>query len=218
MSKVQVQVIGGHATYFTKEAVLDPEGKQAVHPRTGENLYTSIRVNASQGETIEVEAHEAARLKEVGVVRDPSDAPILSEIPKPTPFGVPLRNENDALVGWTGPVMGDPAPGGAGLSDLELRSAARGLSSEEAAEFQRQANEGAGGEKFNASDATAEEIQEYLDQNKTNVGDTVALAKGDGGELDPVLAERVLEAELARDNPRSGVVERLEAALEEDED
>jgi hypothetical protein len=74
--------------------------------------------------------------------------------------------------------------------------------------------EGDEGETIDVSEASADEIAEYIQANKLNVSQTVALA-GDDADL----AEKVLDAEgiVAANNsadPRKGVDEGLQAVID----
>lgn len=63
-------------------------------------------------------------------------------------------------------------------------------------------------------DTTSEQVLEHLDEKKPNVDETLALATV-GDHVDKERAEVVLEAELARDNPREGVVKPLQKVVGE---
>lgn len=63
---------------------------------------------------------------------------------------------------------------------------------------------------FDATEAGEHEIAEYIETNKLNVDDTIALSKGD-----PETAQRILEAEsiATGGDSRKGVVAGLEAVI-----
>lgn len=156
------------------------------------------------GKIVEIPDDQAKRLLEMGAIQEPG-ANVLANDPKfvsgPTPF-------SQSTEPWVGPAMGDPNAG----------AAVGGLTPEQAAEFEAQAT-GDGrteDEEFEAGEATDEELFEYLEEKKPNVSDTLALAMDDDGEYDPVLVERVLEAEQARSSPRTGVVDALFAESEKE--
>ena len=156
---------------------------------------------ARMGELVELTAEEAERLLAEGAVQKQGAAPLANSPehePGPTPF-------SQSAGPWVGPIMGDPNP----------NSPVGGLTPEEAAAFEAQAASGlAPDEEFVAAEATDEELLHYLETKKPNVEDTLILAMDDEGEYDPVLVERVLEAEQAREKPRSGVVDVLTAESE----
>lgn len=158
----------------------------------------------AMGATVELTSEEATRLLAEGAVQKHGAAPLANSpehVSGSTPF-------SQSVEPWIGPVMGDPNP----------NSPVGGLTPEQAAEFEAAAaGDGVGDEEeFDAAEATDEELFEYLESSKPNVSDTLALAMDDDGEYDPVLVERVLEAEQARSAPRSGVVDTLVAESEKE--
>lgn len=210
---VQVQIIAAGASYFSREPVRGATGDIRTAPN-GEEIYTESRHQALFGETITLTSYEAERLKAEGIARDPSDAPLRTKYPAATPFGVPMRDEDDVLRAYEGPIMGDPAPQG-GLSDLELGAKSGGLTPEQASEIEMQARRAAGddGEPFNIDEAAEDEISAKV--ATLDVNGTLALAKTDDGSgYDEARAHLVLTAELERDNPRVGVTEPLEKVID----
>lgn len=142
MSTVTAQVIAAGISYFTAEKVLGPDGEQMLDPINNQPIITRLRHNSPMGSVVELTEHEFNRLSALGAVRSPQEGPIQPKIPAPTPFGVPMPNEEGDMVAFQGPIMGDPAPT-AGLSDIELRDAAGALTPEALAAIQEQAVTGA---------------------------------------------------------------------------
>lgn len=215
------QVACAGVSYFTREAVLDANGATR-RTQSGEEIYTEIRHEAARGEIVELTTSEFDRLDKYGALREPSDAPLFPDRPYATPFGIPVpTGEGDERAAFAGPVMGHPAPVAAdGLTDQEFlnRDRSAALTPEQAAALEAQADgkvDANGKSTFNIEDSTVEETTEFLQSEKPNADATVALA-GD----DPVLAQKLVEAELARPSgqQRSTVVERLEAVANSDGD
>lgn len=141
MATKQAQIIAAGASYFTVDVVRGPGGSIR-KDKNGNDVTTEIRHNAVMGEIVTMDEYEFDRLKELGAVREPSSEPIISATPKPTPFGVPLVNDNGELEAYKGPVMGDPVSS-AGMTDQQLRAAGGHLSPEEAAALEEKATIGA---------------------------------------------------------------------------
>lgn len=227
-----VQIIGLQAAYFEKTPVMDPDGEQRINPDTNQKVFVTTRHTAKRREVVEVTDYEAQRLKSLGIARDPSSAPLPGDEPAPTPFGMPIKTDNDTDLYYTGPVMGDPTPG----PQDEIGKTHGGLTPEEAAriekEFELDPDNPAGGgedDEFDLATASEEDTLAYLEERKPNVEDTLALAlaKDDNGDpfpdedgdltYDQDLAEKILAAETARDKPRSGVVDPLTEVVDDDE-
>lgn len=209
---VPAQVLAAGVSYFTKEAVIGPDGEPTRLPN-GETLYVTLRHEALQGELIELMPLEYARLKADGFVRDPSSEPILP-IRMPTPFSVPLAvGENGELMAYPGPVMGDPRPSNPDESGREMDR--RPLTAEESAALEARANGQNEDGSFNVNEATSDEVKEHIEAEGLTVPDTLALAKQSDGTYNAELANKVLTAELDRDDPRSSVVDPLEKVVGE---
>lgn len=216
---VEAQVIAAGVSYFSKEKVQDSAG-QVRKDQQGNEVSVELRHEALHGEVVKMSQHEFDRLAALGAVREPSSAP-LRPAQQATPFGVPLRYDNDPeqpLSAFAGPVMGDPRPAGAGTDPTGLDRVgpgARPLTADEARALEAQARgANADGTVEDIEGMSAEEVREVIDEGSLSVEGTLALARGEGGELDPIKAELVLEAELSREKPRKGVFEPLEQATE----
>ncbi len=134
------QVISGGISYFSVETVKGPDGNPRTNPKTGLEITTELRHNALHGDLVTMSEYEFARLSAMGAVREPSSAPTRSAIPAPTPFGVPVPNEDQQMAAFAGPIMGHPAPS-AGASDLQISRAevAGALTPENAAAMEAEA-------------------------------------------------------------------------------
>lgn len=222
----EAQVIAAGASYFEYEPVLNPISGEARKDGQGQPVFTTLRKEALMGDVITVSTVEFDRLAALGAVREPSADPLPRDLPPaPTPFGVPLRNADDQLAAYAGPIMGDPRPHGPG-NITDGRDVLPGtLTPDEAARLEAAAKEGfePGKEPVEApnlddEDVTVGEVEEYISEVKPNTDATLDLARGTDGEFDERKAEIVLEAEQAQEKPRKGVVAELESALEEEDE
>ena len=218
---VKAQVIAAGVSYFSKENVLDSGGDVRTDQQ-GNDIFIEIRHEAVHGETVEMSQHEFDRLAKLGAVREPSDAPLRPPL-RATPFGVPVRPDGDPdapLEAFAGPVMGDPRAAGAGTDPTGLDRVGPGataLTADELIELERKARgETPDGTVEDVEGMSSDEVREHIDTNSLNATETVALAQGSDGEIDPVKAELVLEAETSRETPRSTVVSALEKAIADD--
>lgn len=141
MATKKAQVVAAGISYFSVDPVRGPGG-QIRKDKHGNDVMAEIRHTAMMGETVVMDEWEFDRLLSLGAVREPSSSPFAPAVPKATPFGVPLPNEEGQLEAFKGPIMGDPVPS-AGMSDMELRAAARHLTPEQAASLEEQATIGA---------------------------------------------------------------------------
>jgi hypothetical protein len=138
---VTAEVRGAGCSYFVKEFVRDPVGDPLKDPQ-GNPVLSIQRREARMGDIIELSPYEFARLShpDVAVVQEPGASPLANSVNSPrlpTPFGVPVKIDDPTdpdhgeVAGWRGPVMGNPAPAGAGLNDRELAKAGLPLTPEE---------------------------------------------------------------------------------------
>lgn len=146
---MEAQVISAGASYFTVEPVYDANGEPLKDP-AGAPVISTLRRNATFGQTVEMSEHEFQRLQALGAVREVSDQPLRSELAQPTPFGVPVPDADGNLRAFPGPIMGDPAPT-AGLDDISLTTAAGALTPEQSEELRRQSLVGAGDDESGAA-------------------------------------------------------------------
>lgn len=218
----EAQVLAAGVSYFTVEPVIGPDGEQITNPENGQPINTTLRHEALHGETIELTSYEFDRLAKLNAVREPSDEPLRPKLVA-TPFGIPLADE----PGYQGPIMGDPRPVGSLTEDELLRGDRGGLSPEQALALEQAAQEGfdntGGGDTPFVWDEETDsgDVEAFVAANDLNVKDTLSLADADEDSSDSdaehkARAEVVLDAELSRDNPRSGVVSALEKVTEED--
>lgn len=217
MSK-EAEVRCAGISYAVKNPLLDPDGEQ-VRNDAGVPQFSIERKEARMGEIVTLSDHEFKVHEEQGGVQEPGSAPLPGSPgfrPGPTPFSTPVvLDDSGTPVTWPHPVMGDPAPAGAGLSDVELAKAGGALTTERIAELEAMAS-GEGDVKevteIDAEEASVDEIREFITDNKLNAEDTVDLAYED-----PDVAQKVLDAERAGKD-RVTVTERLEKIISDAED
>lgn len=219
----EAQVIAAGVSYFTQEEVLGPNGEPRKDAK-GDPIYVTLRHEALMGDRVEMSPHEFARLESLGAVREPSDAPLPRDLPpRATPFGVPqIDPATGEATAYPGPVMGDPRPQTEFTETELLRGGPGALTPDQAADLERRAREGFGGNEGDdaaplawSNDTTSDDVAAHIRENSLNVEQTLALAKDESGQFDQSRAEKVLGAELEQDKPRSGVVEPLEKATGE---
>lgn len=217
---VEAEVIAAGVSYFTSSHILDANGNPQ-KDQQGNPQVATIRNEARLGDKITISQHEYDRLADLGAVQEPGSAPLPNspDAPiRPTPFTVPLTDQPR----WEGPVMGDPRPAGPDTPENELAGRPGVLTAEQAAELERRAAEGVGGGEGQddaaffqwEDDTTSDDVRAFVDANSLNVDATLALAGGTDNVPDQHRAELVLEAELASDKPRAGVVSPLEKLVE----
>lgn len=218
MATKEAEVRCAGISYAIKEPFLDADGEQVVN-EAGVKQFTTVRGFARMGEVVTLSEHEFAIHAAQGGVQEPGEAP-LPGAPgyraTATPFTVPAATEAGQPVPWTAPIMGDPSPAGAGLTDVQLASAAGALTPEQIEELSAKADGDDGENKeiteLDVDDASVEEIREFIRDNRLNVEDTVDLAYED-----PDLARKVLEAEQG-DKDRVAVGTALDKIIKSAED
>lgn len=205
-------------SFAIKNPLLDPEGEQVVND-AGIKQFSVERGFARMGEIIELSDHEFAIHFNQGGVQDPGSAPLPGSPghrPGPTPFSSPVPVDADGQpVSWNAPVMGDPSPAGAGLSDTELSKSGGALSPEMIAELNAKADgetEDAELTELDIDSAPSDEVAEFIIDNRLNVQDTIDLAGGD-----PEYAAKVLEAEQAGKD-RVSVTDALQKVIDDSEE
>lgn len=207
---VKVQVIAAGFSYFIKNKVLGPDGEQLENPLTGRLEFVTLRHEAKMGDVIKLPPYTAAIATKDGFVREPSSAPLLPG-PMATPFSTPVGVGPDGEPSaFPGPIMGDPRPNSAEETGADVDRLP--LTPDQIAELQARQEQREAVDGFAIEEATDDEVQAKV--NELNVDETLQLARGLDGEFDELRVVRVLEAEMARETPRAGVVGPLEKATE----
>lgn len=115
-AKKEVQVICTRAIWFETTQI--------------NGVDAQTRHSAGYGDVVEIPSSEAERLEELGAVQDPGGVLPRDRGPVATPFSQP-----QGASAFTGPVMGDPKPGGD-----ESNLGVGGLTPEQLEELERKAN------------------------------------------------------------------------------
>jgi hypothetical protein len=183
---VEREVCCAGVSYFVREPVLGAFGEGMTNDR-GEEVFVTIRKEATVGAIIELSSFEAKRLQDLGAVQEPGAYPLPGDPKRPvqaTPFGVPVvdhdadpdEDGNQPLTAFKGPVMGDPTPVSQVAPNDANALASPTLTAEEAARLEQAALDAAGKNKENEEDAAA--LREgYEEESKTALRDE-AEAKG----------------------------------------
>lgn len=203
MPTVEAKVAAASCAYFTSTPLLDAKGD----PRkksNGDKIYVDVRNEAVRGEKIKLSEFEFHRLEAEGIVVSASEElrPLGQSLP--TPFSTPVKVGDDD----------EPSlfPAGA------IAAAAGGLSPELAASLNAKADgEGIDDTEFSIDEASDEELVSYVD--RTNIEDVITMLKNEteDGSIDAGDAQRVIEAETARERPRPTLIDQLQKVVDEQE-
>lgn len=209
---VQAEVIAAGASYFTQEALRDATGQPRLKADGKTKMTTLVRHEAKFGDVIPLSEHEFDRLAAEGVVQEPGSAPLPNSEGAPkyaTPFSAPaIDSSTGDTIKWVGPIMGSPEPGAkvGGLTREEAEALTRQAHGDDGADEESEEVEA----EIDMDESSSEEVAKFLDEHKPDVNATLDLARDEDGDFDPDLAEKLLEAELSREKPRSGVTDVLE--------
>lgn len=151
---------------------------------------------ADRGETVEIPAGEAARLRALGVVEDPDTDALAATLARAV-------NPNDTNGPGHQPVPSVSPPSGGVAPVGDLLTGDTGDADTPAA---------AGSGAFDARGLEVVEVIEWLEVAKPNAGDTIAAANGDAAA-----AAVIIEAEdtVRGGDPRGSVVKGLQKIVDE---